>query len=78
MLIDPENCRDQKDAGGTFDMFDAKLGNCLFYLGAWPHALDGTAESPSGCPTAAVPAARQRPYNLPAVWRTPVERQRSY
>ena len=33
-VVDPANCKDQKTAGGTFDMFDAKLGNCVFYLGA--------------------------------------------
>ena len=27
------NSIDQKDAAGTYDMFDAKLGNCVFYLG---------------------------------------------
>eukprot|EP00965_Chrysotila_dentata_P087942 2903362-Pleurochrysis_carterae.AAC.1 len=25
-IVDPANCKDQKNAGGTFDMFDAKLG----------------------------------------------------
>jgi len=26
-VVDPANCHDQKTAGGTFDMFDAKLVN---------------------------------------------------
>jgi len=39
--VDPDECKDQKGGGGTFDMFDAKLGNCVFYLGARPAQLDG-------------------------------------
>ena len=38
-------CHDQKSAGGTFDMFDAKLGNCVYYLGTTPSKLDGFAEA---------------------------------
>ena len=46
-MAEPENCKDQKLTGGTFDMFDAKLGNCIFYLGARPRQLLGfTPEAP--------------------------------
>jgi len=46
-VADPANCKDQKGAGGTFDMFDAKLGNCIFYLGSRPRRLLGfTPEAP--------------------------------
>lgn len=49
-VVDPANCRDQKTAGGTFDMFDAKLGNCIFYLGSQPEQLDGFEnEVPDKC-----------------------------
>ena len=43
-IADPEECHDQKSAGGTFDMFDAKLGNCIYYLGAYPQPLAGVSE----------------------------------
>ena len=45
-VVDPANCHDQKSAGGTFDMFDAKLGNCVFFLGAQPQRLDGFENEP--------------------------------
>ena len=54
-VVDPANCHDQKSAGGTFDMFDAKLGNCVFYLGAQPQRLDGfESEPPARAPGAKV------------------------
>ena len=31
-VVDPANCHDQKTAGGTFDMFDAKLVNLILTL----------------------------------------------
>ena len=50
-IVDPEECHDQKSAGGTFDMFDAKLGNCVYYLGTAPERLRGfiEAEPPLAC-----------------------------
>ena len=44
-ITDPEECHDQKSAGGTFDMFDAKLGNCAYFLEALPQSLPGFAEA---------------------------------
>ena len=62
-VVDPANCHDQKSAGGTFDMFDAKLGNCVFFLGAQPQRLDASRTSrPSGATprTLATPRASRR------------------
>ena len=39
-VVDPANCQREKTADGTFDVVDAKLGNCLFSLGATPRQLD--------------------------------------
>ena len=57
-IVDVTECHDQKSAGGTFDMFDAKLGNCVYYTDqktsserTTPKPLDGFVESdpPVGC-----------------------------
>ena len=50
-IVDPGECHDQKSAGGTFDMFDAKLGNCAYFLSALPQPLVGfsEAEAPRSC-----------------------------
>ena len=48
-IADPAQCHDQKSAGGTFDMFDAKLGNCIYFLRS-------DADSPQGS-GAATPTA---------------------
>ena len=45
-MSDPAECKDQKGGGGTFDMFDAKLGNCVFYLGSRPQKLPGFENAP--------------------------------
>ena len=45
-VSDPAECKDQKGGGGTFDMFDAKLGNCVFYLGSRPQKLPGFENAP--------------------------------
>ena len=45
-MSDPAECKDQKGGGGTFDMFDAKLGNCVFYLGSRPQKLPGFENQP--------------------------------
>ena len=45
-VSDPAECKDQKGGGGTFDMFDAKLGNCVFYLGSRPQKLPGFENQP--------------------------------
>ena len=59
-VSDPAECKDQKGGGGTFDMFDAKLGNCVFYLGSRPQKLPGfenrrraTSGGPATCATCA-------------------------
>jgi len=41
-VANPESCIDQKDAAGTYDMFDAKLGNCVFYLGITAVSTDAS------------------------------------
>ncbi|KAL1507550.1 hypothetical protein AB1Y20_007171 [Prymnesium parvum] len=50
-VVDPAHCKDQKGGGGTFDMFDAKLGNCVFFLNAFPRRLAGfmEGEPPPAC-----------------------------
>ena len=50
-VTEAASCKDQKSGGGTFDMFDAKLGNCVFYLGAFPRRLRGfhEGEPPESC-----------------------------
>ena len=54
-VVDPTECHDQKSAGGTFDMFDAKLGNCVYFLDATPTELEGfrEADPPVKCRTGA-------------------------
>eukprot|EP00967_Tisochrysis_lutea_P056759 scaffold71790_cov29-Tisochrysis_lutea.AAC.6 len=58
----PEACIDQKDAAGTYDMFDAKLGNCVFYLGARAQTLPGFgAAGEEACPREGQPPFRGAP-----------------
>ena len=50
-IADPAQCHDQKYAGGTFDMFDAKLGNCIYFLKEDADSAQGTgAATPINLP----------------------------
>ena len=51
-VVEPANCQREKTADGTFDVVDAKLGNCLFSLGATPRQLAGFVDRlPADRPT---------------------------